>query len=443
MQLLGYSARMLLRRMFPQIYEGWLVVGSFGLVIVMIGTAFFYGFGTIFTPIVKEFGWSNASTALAFSLRSEVGGIAAPFVGVLIDRFGPRRSLFAGVIVASLGMLGMSFMHNIWQFYLSMFVTALGVSACGGPVGMVATATWFERRRARALSFLTVGGGLAGAGVIVVAWLVETLGWRDAVRVLAAAIVLVGLLAASNVRSRPIDHDQPMDGIPVDDDEEDYSLRWGVPPRRVLTSRSFLCLAFGQACVGFGTTALIVHIIPYLESVGVSKAAAATSVTMYTFVSLIGRLGLGYLADHYQKRLLMAAACALVAVGMPLLALTSGLWSTLFVLALIAPGFGGTIPVRPAMLADYFGTEYFGTVNGVMVLVQTLGAFFGPLVVGWVVDVTGVYTIGWLACGAVAALSVPLVLFATAPRHLLQEFRPLGVAERRALASAQGGGRGH
>ncbi len=91
--LSGYSADMLLRRIFPQIYEGWLVVGSFALVIVMIGTAFFYGFGTIFTPIVKEFGWSNASTALAFSLRSEVGGIAAPFVGFLIDRFGPRRSL--------------------------------------------------------------------------------------------------------------------------------------------------------------------------------------------------------------------------------------------------------------------------------------------------------------------------------------------------------------
>ena len=434
---------MLLRRIFPQIYEGWLVVGSFALVIVMIGTAFFYGFGTIFTPIVKEFGWSNASTALAFSLRSEVGGIAAPFVGFLIDRFGPRRSLFAGVIVSALGMVGMSFMQNIWQFYLSMFVIALGVSASGGPVGMVATATWFERRRARALSFLTVGGGVAGAGVIVVAWLVETMGWRDAVRVLAAAIVIVGLFAASNIRSRPIDHDQPMDGIPVEDgDEEDYSLRWGVPPRRVLFNRSFLCLAFGQACVGFGTTALIVHIIPYLESVGVSKAAAATSVTVYTFVSLVGRLGLGYLADQYQKRLLMAAACTLVAIGMPLLALTSGLWSTLLVLALIAPGFGGTIPVRPAMLADYFGTEYFGTVNGVMVLVQTLGAFFGPLVVGWVVDVTGVYTLGWYACGVVTALSIPLVLLATPPHELVKEFRPLGVAERRALRGLGGGG-GH
>ena len=108
------------------------------------------------------------------------------------------------------------------------------------------------------------------------------------------------------------------------------------------------------------------------------------------------------------------------------------------VMVLIAPGFGGTIPVRPAMLADYFGTRYFGAVNGSMVLVQTLGAFFGPLVVGWVVDVTGVYTYGWLACGVVSAVAVPLVLLATTPHHLVAEFRPVSRAERRAEAAASG-----
>ena len=61
----------------------------------MIGTAFFYGFGTIFKPVIEDFGWSNAQVSLAFSLRSEVGGIAAPVVGIMIDRWGPRRSLLA------------------------------------------------------------------------------------------------------------------------------------------------------------------------------------------------------------------------------------------------------------------------------------------------------------------------------------------------------------
>lgn len=421
----------MLRHLFPNVYEGWIVVWSFALLIVVIGTSFFFGFGTLFTPIIKDFGWSNAQVSLAFSLRSEVGGIAAPIVGLMIDRFGPRRSLLSGVIVSALGVIGMSFMHNLWQFYLGMFVIALGVSACGGPVGMVAAATWFERRRAQAISFITVGGGVAGIAVPAVAWLVETVGWRDSLRVLGLVILFVGFLVASNVRARPVDHPQPMDGYRHDDTAENERPRqalWGVPFARVVRSRAFLCLSAGQAAVAFGTTALIVHIIPYLESQGVSKAAAASAVSAYTLVSLTGRLGLGYLADRYDKRLLMTAACAVVAAGMPLLAFTTSLGGTIAVMVLIAPGFGGTIPVRPAILADYFGTKYFGTVNGAMVFMQTFGAFFGPWLVGWIVDVRGEYTLGWLACGAVTALAVPLTLLARTPRGLIDEARSVTTA---------------
>ncbi len=414
----------MLARMYPRIYEGWIVVWSFALLIVVIGTTFFFGFGTIFTPIIHDFGWSNAEVSLAFSLRSEVGGVAAPLVGVMIDRFGPRRALLSGTVVSALGVFGMSYMQNLWQFYFAMVVIAFGVSASGGPVGMVAAATWFDRKRSQAISYLTVGGGVAGLGVPVVAWLVETLGWRDSLRVLALTILLVGLFVTANIRSRPLDHPQPIDGDSASESAARGPARtlWGVPARRVWWSRAFLLLAGGQAAVAFGTTALIVHIIPFLELNGVSKSAAAWVVTVYTLVSLIGRLGLGYLADRYDKRVIMTAACLLVAVGTPLLALTTSFWGTLAVMALIAPGFGGTIPVRPAILADYFGTKFFGAINGGMIFVQTAGAFFGPWLVGWIVDVTGVYTLGWLACGAVTALAVPLTWFARPPEHLMAEY---------------------
>ncbi len=417
----------MLRRALPGVYEGWIVVWSFALLIVVIGTVFFFGFGTIFTPIIHDFGWSNAEVSLAFSLRSEVGGIAAPLIGLLIDRFGPRRSLIAGVLTAALGVFGMSFMQNLWQFYLAMFVIAVGVSACGGPVGMVAAATWFNRRRAEAISYLTVGGGIAGLGVPVVAWMVEVLGWRDCLQVLSGVIVVVGLFVATNIRSRPEGHPQPIDGDRATPEDTGASApprpMWGVPAREVMKSRAFLMLSGGQAAVAFGTTALIVHIIPFLEAQGTSKSAAAFVVTVYTLVSLVGRLGLGYLADRYDKRLIMVAACALIAVGMPLLAFTHTYGATVAVMVLIAPGFGGTIPVRPAILADYFGTRYFGTVNGAMVFVQTAGAFFGPWLVGWLVDVTGEYTLGWLACGAVCALAIPLTLAAYAPGHLQARYQ--------------------
>src|SRR5690606_24179369 len=105
-------------------------------------------------------------------------------------------------------------------------------------------------------------------------------------------------------------------------------------------------------------------------------------------------------------------------------AIANTLLVAIIVLALIAPGFGGVIPVRPALLADYFGTKYFGTINGWNMLVVTLGSFFGPWTVGLLVDSTGSYGPGWVLCGVIAALSVPMMLFATPPRALMTRYGP-------------------
>lgn len=430
----------MLRRLFPNVYEGWIVTGSFAFVVVLMGATFFYGFGTIFSPVEQEFGWSKAAVAFGFSLRSEVQGIGAPAIGYLVDRFGPRRVLIAGIITMVVGVFGMSYMQTLWQFYFSMFVIAFGISAAGGPVGMVAVATWFERRRARALSFMTAGGAISGLFVVVVAWLVETLGWRDALRSMAILIGIVGTLSALNVRSRPELHHQPLDGIPSEVDADGnvtayQRLDWGVPLREVLFDRSFLLLALGQSAVMFSVTAIMVHMIPFLEEMGVSKAAAASTVTVLAVASLVGRLGFGYLADRYPKHLMLAASLAIMAVGMPILAVVDGLLLGIVAMLVIAPGFGGVIPVRPALLVDYYGTKQFGTVNGICQFLITFGAFGGPWFVGLMVDRTGSYTVAWLVCSAIVALAIPVTLAATTPHHLIAKYRPSGAPPVTAAAS--------
>lgn len=427
----------MLRRMLPNVYEGWIVTGSFAFIIVLMGATFFYGFGTVFTPVEEEFGWSKAALAFGFSLRSEVQGIGAPAIGYLVDRFGPRQVLIAGIVTMAVGVIGMSYMETLWQFYLSMFIIAFGISAAGGPVGMVAVATWFERRRARALSLMTVGGAVSGLFVVVVAWLVESLGWRDALRVMALLIAVVGTLVAINVRSRPADHHQPLDGIPNEVDEEGNEipvtrLLWGVPLREVLTDRSFLLLAFGQAAVMFSVTAIMVHMIPFLEEQGVSKAAAASSVTVLAVASLVGRLGFGYIADQYSKRYMLAIAVAIVALGMPILAVVDGIVLGIVAMLVIAPGFGGVIPVRPAILVDYYGTRQFGTINGICQFVITFGSFAGPWLVGLMVDRTDGYTSAWIVCAVIAALAIPMTLAASEPKHLIEKYAPEGMSSGRA-----------
>ena len=408
----------MLRRALPGVYEGWIVVGSAACVVLMIGASFFYGFGTIFSEVIDEFGWSVAATSLAFSLRSEVGGVAAPFIGVAIDRLGAQKVALGGVIVSALGVLLMSEIQAIWQFYAAMMVIAIGSSAAGGSVGLVAIATWFEARRAFAMSIMTIGGGIGGLLVVGIAALVEEFGWRGALRALAAIMVTVGIAFAVNIRTRPDDHPQPMDGrrASADGSIAAVAVRWGMTLRTVMRSRSFIFISAGLILMNFSTTAVVIHQIPYLErELHVSKAVAGSSVAFFTVFSIVGRVAAGYFGDRLPKRLIMAACCVLVMAGLPILAFADTYLVATAGILVIAPGFGGSIPVRPAMLADYYGTKFFGTINGVTALVTTTGGAIGPWVVGWLVDRTGHYHTGWVVCIAVTAAAIPFFLLASPP----------------------------
>lgn len=416
----------MLRRL--DIYEGWIVVGASAFTVLLVASSFFFGFGTIFNAVIAEFGWSAAATSLAFSLRTLLGGAVSPFIGALVDRRGPRLVILTGVVITGAGVMGMSFIQGLWQFYAAMLVVAVGSAAAGGAASLAAIATWFRDRRARAMSFMTLGGGMGGVVVIGIAALVDAFGWRWALRALALAMLTIGFAAGTRVRSRPRGHPQPLDGRRRDwraggDDVESHD--WGVPAWQVVRSPAFVLLTLALTLNNFGTTALVVHQVPYLErALRVPDAVAGATVAVFTLTSIVGRLGFGLLADRYPKRLVMAASIALVAIGLPLLALAQTLWQAVLAIMVVAPGFGGAIPVRPALVADYFGTKTFGTVNGIQALMTTVGGAVGPWVVGVIVDRTGGYDPGWWLCAVVVALAIPPLILAAPPDALTARFRP-------------------
>ena len=423
----------MLARMFPNVYEGWLVAASGGFIIILTTAVFVHAFGTIFNPLRDEFGWSATSVSLAFSLRSEAASIAAPAVGVLLDRFGPRRLLVGGLFLASGGVFMMSFIQQLWHFYLAIMIIAAGHSGASGVSGYKATATWFERRRSRAMALVSVGAGLSGILVVGAGWLVDEIGWRAALRILAVIALAVALYPALNVRERPANHRQPVDGIdPAAEGSEGghvASSDWGVPVRRALRSRSFWTLNLGIALLGFGSLALLVHLIPFVESLGYSKTLASTTLAVFTVTTILGRVGAGILGDIYQKRILMAAAVLIMAAGLPLLAIAGQLWHVIIGLLIIAVGFGSTLPLRQAIMADYFGTRYFGTLNGFTQVSFMIGALAGPLFVGKALDASGGYTLGWLVSGLVVSLSAIAMWAARADTRLITEHRALALAD--------------
>jgi MFS family permease len=191
----------------------------------------------------------------------------------------------------------------------------------------------------------------------------------------------------------------------------------GLTLRVALRTKAFWLLAFTFFFQFIGASAVMVHLVPYLESVEVSSTLAATVVTGVTISSLIGRLGFGLLGDFANKRYLITVGIALQAIGVLILSFAGSdkMWLIVLFLLTYAPGFGATVPLRLALLADYFGSRNFGTIMGVMTLISMAGGLASPIIAGWIYDITGSYQLAWQLFALITIPALPLMLLARAP----------------------------
>ncbi len=407
-------------------FFGWWVVFASASIVFLTGGTFFYGFGALFNPVSDEFGWSKASVSFAFSLRSEVGGIAAPVVGFLVDRVGSRRLMMIGVSLVALGFVLLSRIQSLPGFYGAVIVIALGMSATGGPVGMVAITHWFKKRRGRALAMMTMGAGTSGVMVLVLEVLIANFGWRSALVIMGITQLLVCMPLAMSIRNRPEEVGARVDNEPFDEADPPeappatgrFRQEEGMTVAQALRSTSFWRLSLAVMLTNLGTTAIIVHQIPFFtSSVGLSEGVAATSVTAMTLMSLVGRLTFGQMADFRDKRFVMAGAFALAAISLLLFATVYEPWQVLYTLPVFALGFGGMIPTRPAFQAEYFGLRAFGAIQGLVFTIATFGALIGPVFAGWLYDQTDSYRLAFVLLSAGSFLAVPLVLSIRRPEY--------------------------
>ena len=400
-------------------FYGWWVVGATASIVFLTGGTFFYGFSALFNPIEDEFGWSRASVSFAYSLRSEVGGLAALAVGFLVDRFGSRRLMVIGVVLVAIGFMLLSRIHSLPAFYGAVIVIAIGMSATGGPVGMVAIAHWFRRKRGRALALMTAGAGTSGVMVLVLEGLIQSFGWRDAVFLMGVVQLAVCVPLALTIRNKPADLGLMPDGDPVvraDGSAAVAVAAEGLTAVQAIKLPSFWLMAMAVMLTNLGMIAVIVHQIPYFtKSLGLSEGLAAGTVAAMTLISLSGRFGFGAMADAIDKRFVLATSFGLCAVALLMYATLYESWQIIYALPVFAIGWGGIIPVRPAFQAEYFGMKAFGAIQGIVFTVATLGGLIGPVFAGWMYDETESYRLAFVLLSFGAMTAVPLVLLMRRP----------------------------
>lgn len=413
-----------------KIFYGWWIVLVSAIMSFITGGTFYYGFTVFFNPIRETFNWTSAETSMAFMAHRLESGIASPIVGFLVDRLGPRKLMVGGWILVGLGFLLMSRINSLWAFIATFIVVSIGFSFGSFVTINTTIANWFNKKRSRALTTVYVGFGMCGLLVPVLSLAVANFGWRETLTAVAIVSWGIGIPLSLIMRHKPAQYGYLPDGESLnklaDDikektqDSEPTGLDTGLSVTEILKTRSFWFIAFALFFQQIGQSALTVHIVPYLESVNISTQLAALTVTGLTIVSLIGRLGFGFLGDFRNKRYLIAIAFTLQIIGIFIFSLIESerIWLIPVFLLVFAIGYGGPLPLRPALQADFFGTRSFGTIMGLMSLIMMISALTSPVIAGWIFDKTQSYRLAWQLFSLVSIPCIPLILLAKSPLEL-------------------------
>ena len=282
---------------------------SFLALFSIVGLAL-YGLPLYYDFMVQEFGWSRTQVTSGNALSKLVVGPLFGFLaGWIIDRFGPRRIMLVGILLAGGALIGLGGMSALWMFYAFYLVNAIGY-VCGGPLpNQVLLSQWFKDGRGKAMGFAYLGIGVGGALVPWLSyWMVQWWGWRGALRGLGVLIIVLAWPMAYFAKEAP--------------PEAAASGRPGgtVPLRGVFRKPAFYLLIIGSMCSIAAVGGANQHLKLFMSlDAGYSQTDAARVISLVLAFSIAGRLLMGWLADRMPKKQVMLIIYLLVAAAIPLL----------------------------------------------------------------------------------------------------------------------------
>ncbi len=368
---------------------------------------------------------SVAFTAAVFSASGLFGAFIAPFLGMFLDRFGPR-ALFplAGCFIL-VGWLASSYVSEVWQLFIFYSVVAtvgqVGISSFSATATL---APWFPRSRGVALGMADAGNPAGQAIVVPLAQLiVSTLGWQWAFRIFGVAFFVVVVVPNLLLQKRAPDGEQAGNAAPIPVAAEEPAGP-GVPaeseaetqPRsslgEVLREPAVWLLLGARAVNSVGNHMTMVHILAFLFLAGYGEIQAALAVGIAGLLGIGGRPATGLLSDIIGREIVytIGMTMSVAAVVLVLFFSAGGAWWVLvFFVALngLSDGISGLL--IGAKAADLYPPRMLGTVMGMMEVGRGIGIGLGPILAGLLFDLHGDYYWAFLISAALTTASVFLI----------------------------------
>ena len=400
-------------------FYGWFMAGLGAVTMALGETPLFHGL-PIWSPVLRNtFGWSAGQISLALALTRAEGGLMGPVEGLLIQKLGPRRMVFIGMIIAGSGFVFFSQVRELWQFYASFIVISAGIGLGTWLPMMTVLNNWFVRRRTMAMSLAMEGFAIGGVILpLLLAWAIggtdpnisERFGWRASALFIGMLIMAVAFPISRLVRNRPEDMGLRPDGdspaTPALSTSEANITRFdteeaGYTWQEAIKTTTFWLMSFGHATSSIIIITVFVHLGLMLDDRGFSLQTISAVVAIYTAINAVFIPVGGYLGDKFALRVVAFWFSALQSLAVVVLVLAHSMEMLLLFALLLGVGFGGRTSVTTAMRGAYFGRKAFATIMGISMVPMNILLFIAPVFAGFMRDATGTYDVSFLTIGAV------------------------------------------
>jgi MFS family permease len=376
-----------------RIFHGWFVVAACFLCMLVAAGIGWFTFPVFIKPFENEFGWSRTQINGAVGLWAVVAGICSPILGHWIDRLGARRIILAGVVTGGLCCMALAEMHSLGHLYAVLFVVAIGSTASTYvPVASV-IARWFVARRGLAMSLAMVGMGMGGFIMPNVAnFLIETMGWRWAYRILGVTIWAVLLPAVALWVHNPERLGLRAHGDDAaSQDAPGEGNSGGVSARQALAMPRFWGIGIADLLVAVAFIGVTINMVVFAIDAGIESKVAAFAYSSIHGATVLGVIAVGAAADRFNKGMMISVSYALPAVGVLFLFGLKAAGPLFWCAVILGLCGAGHVVLWPLVVSDCFGPRAYATIMGFLSIFYTMGAAIGPPVAGYIYDALGSY----------------------------------------------------
>jgi len=396
-------------------YFPWVIALLASLALMVSNGMSVSGLSVFDESLLAEFGWTRGELKFRDMITLGVTGLAAPFAGVLIDRYGVRACMLVGWVVL---MAAYGFYANIaslGDMYLVHVLLAFVLIVCGLNAGVILVSHWFVARRGTAIGIALVGTSLGGAlfpqfGTAMIA----ALGWRDAYLSELVFPALMLLLTIFVVRSTPADKGMlPLGGNAAGNGHMNEGMAYGA----ALRTRSFWALT-AIACTTFYTVLGVqAHIFLYMRDLAFSVQTATNTVSLFFLCALVGKFVFGMVADAIGAKRVFYLNIGVMLLGAMALASmrTEIIWGAVVSFGL---GWGGVYTVLQLSVINCFGLRAAGKILGTITVLDAIGGGLGIWLTGVLYTRGGSYSLAFAIFAAlvfVALLAISQVNFPGRP----------------------------